>query len=94
MAAVVESTEIVAHEALTSRPLKFGDAEQIKALRDINREASEGENVYTVQVTFNGSQTLMIRADSEEEAEEIAREEADTDWHMEIDTYILKKTKG
>lgn len=91
MATIVRNCNGAVPEALTCRPLKFGDKDQIKALRDIDREASEGENLYTVTVSFSGDFTVNVRADSEEEAIEVARKEVDYCDDVEMDIHAKRK---
>jgi len=78
----------------------FGDAEQIKQIKDHQREAERKEklNTYEVCISFSGDHYITIDAENEEEAEEEAKEDfllIDADgWDIDhITTSIIKEAQ-
>lgn len=70
------------------KPLEFGNVDQIKALKSIERSQAEGEGLHTFEVTINFSGTYVstIQAHDEEEAKEWAEEEGFDYNQAEIET--------
>jgi hypothetical protein len=99
--AIALATEFLVDGPLT-RPLTFGDAEQIAALRKWTGQLLEAEEAAEQKateqewkVTYTVERTVTVIADSAEEAEEIAEdEECDGDVVYVSNTRRLGRFEG
>ncbi len=64
-----------------ARKLSFGDAEQIQAVRQLERTTEDtiGKTKYKVAINFSGCFETEVWADDEEHAQELAKDEFDID---------------
>jgi hypothetical protein len=82
--------------ACLKRRLVFGDVEQIEALKrlelEIEKEEREQSNIdegnlkeYDVTIQFSGEATIRVWAESEKDAEKMARDDPGDPDEMEVD---------
>ncbi len=96
--------DIVQQKALV-RPLRFGDPDQIAALKIIETEIEEKEEYekklkegtikrYRVNISFSGETEVFVDASSINEAEEIAQEEMEIeDSDIDLDFIFAHEIK-
>lgn len=79
--------------------LEFGNKEQIQAIdfyTVAQKEAEEGKKIYMVEIGLSGSVSVEVNANSEEEAEEIARDEfgpLEIDWDIEhVEAHLIQES--
>lgn len=76
------------------KPLEFGNVEQIREIRRLEKESEESEKlkIYEVEISFSGSTVFEVKANNEEEAREMAQEET-IDWADHIDDCDVESVK-
>lgn len=68
---------LFAAREILNGPLRFGDVDQINALRVMYPPEQDGKKQYRVDVTITHTETVFVFAEDEDEAEDLARDEID-----------------